>query len=251
MNNLERQNQAKIKYEGLIVNTSNYGQAVVTCYINKKKVEVMFLNTKSRGYFWMKDILKGNIRDDYAKSTLGIGVKGATSSMGTSGEKHPLYTKWSDMFTRCYGKKNKGNYVGCWVDDTFRDYSMFYEWCNNQIGSDQPAWCLDKDILIKGNKAYSPETCCFVPHEINTLLLDCKKSRGELPVGVSKTTDGKKYRVRLQMFGRSTYLGIYPTVDQAFQAYKQAKEAYIKEVANKWKDKIDQRVYEALMNRIS
>ena len=33
-----------------------------------------------------------------------------------------------------------------------------------------------------------------------------------------------------------------------FNAYKTAKEIYIKELANKWKGKIDDRAYEALMN---
>ena len=42
-------------------------------------------------------------------------------------------------------------------------------------------------------------------------------------------------------------LGYYITAEEAFYAYKQAKEAHIKEVANKWKDQIDIRVYEALM----
>ena len=43
------------------------------------------------------------------------------------------------------------------------------------------------------------------------------------------------------------HLGHFNTADQAFQAYKEAKEAYIKEVANKWKNQIDPRVYDALM----
>ena len=46
----------------------------------------------------------------------------------------------------------------------------------------------------------------------------------------------------------SEILGYYSTTEEAFQAYKETKEAYIKEVANKWKDQIDSRVYEALMN---
>ena len=248
MNNLERKNQSKLKYEGLIVNTKNYGKAVVTCYINKKMVDVMFLNTKNRDYFWMKDIIKGNIRDNCAKSTLGVGVKGSVSSMCVTGEKHPLYIKWSDMLARCYGAKNKDNYLDCRVDEDFLDYSKFYAWCENQTGHNHNTWCLDKDILVKGNKIYSPETCCFVPHEINTLILNCKKSRGSLPVGVSKTSCGKRYRVRLHIFGKATYLGTYSDDKEAFQVYKVAKQDYIKEVANKWKDQIDSRVYAALIN---
>ena len=43
-------------------------------------------------------------------------------------------------------------------------------------------------------------------------------------------------------------LGRFDTPEEAFQAYKQVKESYIKEVAEKWKGDIDPRVYEALMN---
>ena len=44
------------------------------------------------------------------------------------------------------------------------------------------------------------------------------------------------------------YLGAYDCPTKAFLVYKDAKEAFIKEVANKWKGKIDPRVYEALLN---
>ena len=43
-------------------------------------------------------------------------------------------------------------------------------------------------------------------------------------------------------------LGSFKTELEAFNAYKQAKETFIKELADKWKDKIDPRAYEALMN---
>jgi hypothetical protein len=46
---------------------------------------------------------------------------------------------------------------------------------------------------------------------------------------------------------KEKYLGRFVTPEEAFQVYKQAKEAYIKEVAELYKDQIDIRVYEALM----
>lgn len=38
------------------------------------------------------------------------------------------------------------------------------------------------------------------------------------------------------------------TPEEAFQVYKVAKETYIKEVADEWKDKINPKVYQAMYN---
>ena len=105
-------------------------------------------------------------------------------------------------------------------------------------------FALDKDILIKENKVYSEDTCCFVPQEINALFVKRDKLRGEYPIGVSF----HKSRGMLRATLNNKHLGYFNTVEQAFQVYKQAKEDYIKEVANKWKDQIDPRVYDALVS---
>ncbi len=77
-----------------------------------------------------------------------------------------------------------------------------------------------------------------------------RAKRGVLPIGVSKNPKRKTYKSRCSIDGDLVYLGDYLTFDEAFQAYKIARESYVKEVANKWKDQIDPRVYEALMNWI-
>ena len=82
---------------------------------------------------------------------------------------------------------------------------------------------LDKDILFKGNKVYSPETCAFVPHEINTLFVNRKACRGELPVGVYYDTEKGKYRANMAFMGRSIKLGTFDTADEAFARYKEYK----------------------------
>ena len=48
--------------------------------------------------------------------------------------------------------------------------------------------------------------------------------------------------------GMKEHLGSFKTEIEAFKAYKIAKESFVKEQANKWKDEIDERAYEALMN---
>ena len=87
-----------------------------------------------------------------------------------------------------------------------------------------------------------------MPEVINLLIINNKASRGEYPVGVTKARENR-FRARLNKGkGVVEHLGYYKTPEDAFLAYKQAKEDYIKEVAIKWKDQIDPKVYEALMN---
>ena len=116
-----------------------------------------------------------------------------------------------------------------------------------QIGFDQEGFQLDKDILVKGNKVYSEDTCCFVPAEINYLIIKANRIRGKYPIGIYEDKQAGKFKVRISVGGKQKHIGRYYCEKEAFYAYKQAKEAYIKEVAEKWKDKIDPKVYDALM----
>lgn len=107
---------------------------------------------------------------------------------------------------------------------------------------------LDKDLLIRGNRVYSPSTCCFVPRGINGLLVKRDKMRGEYPIGVSYHKKGKKFQAKVNRFGVTEYLGLYPTEYEAFLVYKDAKESHIKNTAEDWRDHIDGKVYQALIN---
>lgn len=109
-------------------------------------------------------------------------------------------------------------------------------------------WELDKDILQKGNKLYSKETCCFVPLEVNSLLVKSDKARGEWPVGVSFNKARGKFEVYLKINGKTKNAGRFNTLEEAFQAYKLSKEAHIKVVAQQWQHLLDERVFQALMS---
>ena len=156
------------------------------------------------------------------------------------------------MLERCYStthKKKYPTYEGCEVSDNFNSYEYFYEWCNKQIGFSNESWHLDKDLLIKGNKVYSESTCVFIPSEINLLLVKNTASRGKHLIGVSWSNTNKSFVAQVKKNkGKREHLGSFKTELEAFNAYKQAKESFIKEQANKWKGQIDERAYNALMN---
>ena len=106
---------------------------------------------------------------------------------------------------------------------------------------------IDKDLLLKGNKIYSPENCCLIPREINGSLNNKRKSNSHLPIGVSNNGSGK-YTSKRNFGGLQKHLGTFKTIEEAFFAYKTEKESYIKELAYKWKNQIDPRAYNALMS---
>ncbi len=165
------------------------------------------------------------------------------------------YQQWSGMLFRCTQKywNNKPTYIGTTCSENFKNYSFFYEWCNKQTGfgnkdEDGKVWCLDKDILIKGNKTYGENACVFVPPRVNTLLIKADKVRGDYPIGVSREKTSGKFKACCFFRDVNKHLGRYTTPLEAFMVYKTYKEALIKDVANQYKTQLDPRAYQALMN---
>lgn len=183
----------------------------------------------------------------------GVGVFDVDYSCRKYKKVLPVYRLWHDMLRRCYDAKYhtyKNTYNGCCVCEEWKIFSNFEKWFNDPINGYKDGYQLDKDILIKNNKVYSPETCCFVPAFINTLILNGgakrNKKNGDTPIGV--TYYCKRYYARMSKYGEVVRIGSFDNEKEAFNAYKQAREAYIKEVADEYYSKglIIKRVYDAL-----
>lgn len=159
--------------------------------------------------------------------------------------KHKSYSFWIQMLRRCYNEQKllkEPTYRGCSVCDEWLTFSNFYNWFNNHYVKD---WHLDKDILVKGNKEYSPDKCCFVPQGVNNLLTKRQNHRGNFPIGVHQTSDNG-YRIIVSKEGRFSRIGKFRAIEDAFNAYKKAKEEQIKRIADKYKKQLEPRVYKAL-----
>lgn len=140
-------------------------------------------------------------------------------------------------------------YKGCTVCDEWHNFQVFAKWYDeNYYLLDDQRTELDKDILIKGNKTYSPETCVFVPQRINGLFTKREKDRGNLPIGVSLHKKYNKYYSRYNNgLGKTIHLVSYNTPEEVFYlGYKPHKEQLIKEIADEYKGKIPQKLYEAM-----
>lgn len=160
------------------------------------------------------------------------------------------YKKWVSMLRRCYESSynvTNETYNDCYVCDEWKLYSNFRRWFDDPINGYMEGYHLDKDLLFKGNKVYSPTTCCFLPHEINqTLARKGKDKKDELPRGVYQHDN--HYEVMMSKYGKTIYVGSAATIDMAFSLYKNEREEYIHTIAEKYykENRITKKVYDAL-----
>ena len=237
---------------GKVFKSKSSGDFKILKYNNKTNVEVQFLKTGFEAVVELGDIRNGYVKDPYSSSVHGVGISGAKYSPTINGVKTKEYALWQSMLQRCYSDTYQNRYQtyeGCKCSENFKSYEYFYEWCHKQVGFGMDGFELDKDLLIKGNKVYSENTCVFIPSEINSLLIKCTTSRGKYLIGVCWDKNGKAFKAQVNKGkGKREHLGLFNTELEAFKAYKKAKEAFVKEQANKWRGKIDPRAYNALMN---
>lgn len=228
--------------------------AFIVEYVNVRDITVQFKSTGELVKTTYDNFVRGKVKSHFTPSVYGIGITGLEPIRNEDGEILNSYKCWRGMLERCYSTKyqeKRPTYVGCTVCDNWLYYPNFKNWYDKSYYEvENKTSQLDKDVLVKGNKIYSPETCTFVPSFINTLFTKRQKTRGELPIGVCYHKAIKKYQASLSVFknGKATTksLGYYNTPNEAFEVYKQAKEDYIKEVADNYKDKIPAKLYQAM-----
>lgn len=219
--------------------------------------QVVYINNKTpvkiicpiHGEFWQRPDTHTNRKhgcrlcrsDNMKKKLFGVGLFDGYN------RRCDCYSHWRGMLMRCYDEKifkKRPTYSECSVCGEWLLYSNFKKWfdIHSVVG-----WHLDKDILVKGNKVYSPQTCCFVPPQINSMLVNRRNFRGKYKVGVYKGKYGR-FSASCSVNDKSVRIGMFDTELEAFNAYKEFKEENIKRVADEWRDKIEPCVYEALHN---
>lgn len=180
-----------------------------------------------------------------SKRKFGIGVYDV---LGACRDDAPFYRAWCSIMLRATYDKHKQThnaYKDCTICDEWLTLSNFKQWFEDPENGYQEGLHIDKDILVKGNKEYAPDTCCFVPREINSAI--AIQPSGKFGVGV--TPYGNKFEARLSRYGKRERVGLFDNHGEALIAYKLAKEQYVKELAESYfkEGKITERVYQALM----
>ncbi len=164
----------------------------------------------------------------------GVGVNDANYvTCPKGGAQCKLYGVWHCMLQRCYSvkyQKRNPTYIGCTVSSEWLLFSSFSLWMS---GQDWQGKQLDKDLLFQGNKIYSENTCIFVDANLNSLIQNRSRSKGEYPTGVTLHKPSGKYVAQCSSNGKKINLGYFDNKDDAHEAYKTFKYELIAEIANK------------------
>ena len=232
---------------------NNFGsEMVIVEYRKWNDVDVYFPKydwvAKNKQY---NDFKKGKIKCPYEPRYFCVGYLGEGKyKVSENGKNTDKYNIWYSMLQRCYDPKlqeREPTYKGCKVEEYWLNFQSMGEWLDKnyyEIPGEQMH--LDKDILCKGNKIYSRETCIFVLQRINSLFVKRDNSRGENPIGVHPNSSGN-YQVHCNNgYGKTIALGTYNSKEEAFQVYKQHKEKVIKEVIDSYEGKIPEPYYSKL-----
>lgn len=151
---------------------------------------------------------------------------------------HTRLGRYYNNMTQRAGKNN--GYEDVTVSDDFLDAQKFCDWAVQQPGWGE-GYCLEKDLLVVGNRHYSPETCCFVPHVVNTAIIH--------KTGKSVATEkADGWHVKLMKNYLNIFLGVYPSKGAALRAYAEYREEYVKKLAEFFQNKISDRAYQALLS---
>ena len=184
----------------------------------------------------------GQIKNPYDRCIFGIGYLGE----GDAQQKTQVGYCWRGMLERCYCdrmKKIHPAYYGIsTVCEEWLNFQVFAKWYNEnvyQVGTERMH--LDKDILVKGNKVYSPENCLIVPQRINMLFMK-KPNKYGLPNGILPIANGR-YSARYN----GKHIGNFDTLEEAELAHENEKRKAIKNVAEEYKLYIPDKVYKALL----
>lgn len=184
-----------------------------------------------------------------SRRVVGVGV----TDVEITKELLPFYRRWASMLTRGHSqafKEKYPSYKSKYVNKDWHLFSTFQKWM------DQQNWKgleLDKDILIEGNDEYGPDTCCFVPQRINSLLTGADANRGDYPIGVTAIAAKKKTRYlgKVKREGIPFEIGLFDTPEEAHQAWQLEKSNEIFSSIRWYSDQtcFDTRVADALLSR--
>lgn len=203
-------------------------------------------------------IKDGRVKNPMHKSVFGVGCFGYgpyTTLEKPKGKTRKSYITWKGMLERCYTQDTKirvrnNSYKDITVCEEWLNFQNFAKWFEeNYNPKTMKGWNLDKDILIEGNKIYSPDACSFVPPEINVLFKTySNKNVDFIEEGIRKYKKEEKYSVYFCEDSIQKCRGTFITLLEAQKFYKELKEDKVKTTALKYKKTLSEKVFQKLIN---
>ena len=173
------------------------------------------------------------------------------------------YIVYNGIKTRCKNSEATESIHACYNDTAMCDEwnenpKSFVKWyLENYYACDGELMAVDKDLFGNGFNVYSPENCCILPQSLNTMLANAKQhyrgrkdENGILPYGVKYSGKRKKYYSEIALTdtdNKRIRLADWDTPEEAFAEYKKMKEADIKTMTAKYRDKIPEYIYKKLL----
>ncbi len=218
------------KYEIGAKFKTNQGYEIEIISKSKNKRLIKFLD--AFGYEKLsdtKEIGNGNIKNPFHKSFhnkgyLGVGFK----------TNHKSFISWSEMIRRCYSNEylvKYPTYATVTVCDEWLNFQNFAKWYEEKYPYHVKNinFHLDKDLLQQKfkNKIYSPDTCIFLPQQVNVFIASINKYNG-----YSWHKNNKKWVSSVKDFNsnKTINLGSFLTEQEARRSYFIEKKNQINKV---------------------
>lgn len=235
---------------GQIYETNSFGKLTVIEYINSKNVKVEFLDTYYKTTTQAVNVQKGSVKDYLKPSVYNVGFTGNGEYSSKTHQK--FYKIWHKMFERSYDSKRherQPNYIGTTVCKEWHNFQNFAKWLEENYIE---GFHLDKDLLQEnvGNKVYSPDTCVFLPQQINSFITNIQSNNTSGFTGVFFSKHKRRYTAQTYCFVTKKHLclGYFVDKEEASKAYMKARKKqtelikqYMRDLGH-WKEEVIQKL---------
>ena len=177
-------------------------------------------------------VKRGIVKYPYFPSHMGVGFLGDISQPNKS--KGRAYAVWSLMLSRCYDPNfqiKTPTYKDVEVCAQWHNFSVFSLWFYRYYPRDGLDYELDKDVLCGSDKVYGPDTCLFLPRELNIFMArDIRSNNTSGHRGVTWNKLRSRWIARIYKEEKHCSLGSFKNIDEAAEAYRVAREKRAREL---------------------
>ena len=229
LRSMKPRNKFENQYENKIFPSNSSGKFLVTEYFNYDKILIKFLNTGFRMFARANNINRGEVKDPYSISILGIGYIGiGPYKIDGSPMDRVIYSRWRGIIERCYILK-EGNKL---MHPEWHNFQYFAAWFYSEFyiipGCNIYDMCVDKDILFARNEEYSPYKCLIIPNFINNKIQ--LKDYDRMQIQRLESGEMKEHEIN------------------AMYSHKQYREMIVRKLADENRNILPPHVYLALKN---